>query len=421
MRRERSIAEIPGIGPLTIRILTERGVQTVDELAKIDPYDERFRVLGENLLSYVYYARKAIADQVIKEVTVTPSYIKVVCSKDFDAEATRKAVMGRLEIYDLYVDWKVKEGKDRWEFTFTLKPEFARYALADWQQYMFLAGELRRQLQLRERKGGKGQPGRQFRMAKVLEPLPPPFRDLLEIFCHMQLISNFNLLVILDKDCVNRSILRNFLKAYTLKPVHWICGSEDMEGLTMTMVSSNGGTMFLEGVHNARPNEKVMLLSLLSSGAVVKESSGEVVEIPVRSNVVTMIQLGEEPLPDREMLGLYHLAIRLPPLKRGTQLRQVEMLKPRLDEEFREFVRERMELSPGYMPMPEGIRVSVKQYNPPRDLAGFSVRLQEAVELLARASAKFNASPSITVQDYKKAWKMVASALQTLSGKRKRL
>lgn len=55
---------------------------------------------------------------------------------------------GRLKIYDLYVDWKVKEG--RWEFT--LKPEFARYALANWQQYMFLAGELRRQPQLREKK-----------------------------------------------------------------------------------------------------------------------------------------------------------------------------------------------------------------------------------------------------------------------------
>lgn len=90
MRKERSITEIPGIGPLTIRILTERGVQTVGELAKIDPYDEKFRVLGENLLSYVYYAMKAIADQVIKEVTVTPFHIKVVCSKDFDAEATRK-------------------------------------------------------------------------------------------------------------------------------------------------------------------------------------------------------------------------------------------------------------------------------------------------------------------------------------------
>lgn len=47
--------------------------------------------------------------------------------------------------------------------------------------------------------------------------------------------------------------------------------------------------MFLEGVHNAKPNKRVMLLS---SGAVVKESSGDVVEILVKNNVVTMIQLG---------------------------------------------------------------------------------------------------------------------------------
>jgi len=419
--KDRNIAEIPGIGPLTIRLLTERGVHTIDELAKVDPYDERFRVLGENLLTYVYYARKAIADQVIREVTVTPAYIKVICSKDFDAEATRKAVMGRLEIYDLYVEWKVREGRDRWEFVFTLKPEFARYALADWHQYRFLAAELQKQLRFREKSVKRRQPKRQFQLSKVLEPLPTPFKELLEIFCYMQLVSNFNLLVLLDKESVNRSILRNFLKAYTLKPVHWICGNEDVEGITMTLVSSNEGTIFLESPHKARPSERVVLLSLLSSGTVTKESSGDVVEIPLKGNVVTMIQLGEEPLPDREMLGLYHLAIKLPPLSKATQLKQVEMLKPRLEEEFREFVGERMDLSPGYMPMPEGIRSNVKQYNPPRDLPGFSVRLKEAVELLAKAHAKVNASPSITASDYKRAWRLVASALQTLSAKRKRL
>lgn len=422
LSRPLAIKELPGIGPLTVRVLLENSVHTIEDLAKVDPYDERFKVLGENLLTYVYYARKAIADQTIKEVTVTPSYIKVVCGKEFDEESTRKAVMGRLEIYDLYVDCKVKEYHNRREFIFTLKPELARYALADWNQYRFLASELQRQIQVREMRVKKQtKPAKPVSIGGIVEGLPSPLRELLESFLLIQFSSNFNLLILLDKDSFNRSLLRNFLKAYALKHVHWICGNREAEDLGMALLSATNGTIFIDDPHKATPPERALILSLLSSGKVVKEVSEDLMEIPVNANLVCMVQLEGRKMPDREMLELFHLIIRIPPLSKGLQLQQVELLKPKEDERFREEVRTKLNFKPAYMAVPESVLSNVKRYNPPKELAGFSVRLKEAIELLALGNAKLAGSPNITLSDYKKAWRLVQTSLQTLSSKRKRL
>ncbi len=416
-----TIKELPGIGPLTVKMLMDNGIYTLEELAKVEPYDERFRILGENLLTYVYYARKWIAEQTVKEVVVTPSYIKVICSKDYDEEATKKAVMGKLEIYDLYVQCQVKEYKDRREFLFTLKPEMAKYALADWEQYRFLAKELQRQLKLKGKKVHLKQSHKPFSLEKALKGLPFPLKELTEVFMLAQFVPNFNLLVILDKDSLNRSLLRNFLKAYTIKPVHWICGNNDPSDLSMALMSACGGTIFIDDPQLSSSVERTVLLSLLSSGKILRDTSGDVVEIPVDAKVVAMIQLGNNGFLDREMLGLFHLAIKIPPLSKSTQISQVDILKPKESESFLEIVKERCNMKPSYMAIPEGIITSIKQYNPPKDMTGFAVRLKESVELLAEGSAKLSGNQAITVQDYNRAWRLITLALQSLSKKRKRL
>src|SRR5579875_1062131 len=147
-RGYQSISVVPGLGSIASRILSDHHVRNLSDLARLDPYDERFTKLGEDFPRWVLHARNIIADEIIKNVEVRSDVIILCTSKIYDKEATLKSVLGRLGVYYIYVDSEAIEKGDEYEISIRLKPEQYAFAQAQWNEYKANASllqELKRQ------------------------------------------------------------------------------------------------------------------------------------------------------------------------------------------------------------------------------------------------------------------------------------
>ncbi|HVP24148.1 MAG TPA: hypothetical protein VMS77_09590 [Conexivisphaerales archaeon] len=419
--------KVPGLGSLSRRLLEEQGVRTMADLARTDPYDPRFRILGEPFSSWVLYARAVVADEIIKEVEVTPGAIRVTCLKTYDRLASRNSLLGRLGMYDVYVDTEVRERPDAYEVLFRLKPEQIRFGMAQWMEYRNNALQLKAALRMKV-----GEPLLEAPMVEASWPLERFERDLgertigldgLELVAKLYLkiltTDRFNAVVLWDREAYNRSLTRSFLDEFTPVSAHVLCGGNTPEEMQEQIVlNGNNGLVMVDDFEKATPEERRILLDLLATRRTKITYDGKRTDVSVKARFVFNLWMPERvdaPILDPDFAGLIDLVVRLPAAS------DREALEPAVEggipsaQEAKGALQSAQDEVVMEAALPEDMGTALHRFKPPKFLSGYGLRLGSAARQLAVSCARQRRSPVVELEDLEAAFDLVQRSNSTLS------
>jgi hypothetical protein len=417
---------VPGLGSLSKRMLEERGVRSLVDLARTDPYDPRFRILGEPFSAWVLYARAVIADEIVTAVDVTPSAIRVTCQKAHDRQASKNSVMGRLGIYDLYVDVELRERPESYEVVFSLKPEQMKFGMAQWMEYRNNALQLRNALRMKVAAAMSEAP---IAVAKwPLEAFEKELEDAVREVDELRLLTKLyyrilssdrlNAVVLWDRAAINRSLARNFLDEFTPKSAHIICGGNSSSDLQEQIaLEGNDGVVLLDDFEKAVPEERRVLLDLMATRRTRVTFDGKRTEVTVKARFIFNLWQPERldsPLLDPDFLGLVDIAMRMP---RATERSAFDQSVGRglpSAQEAKSAIQSTLAAEVIETGAPDDIRPRLAKYRAPRFMAGYGTRLETALTQLALAAARQRRSPIVERADYDDAFELVTSANTSL-------
>jgi hypothetical protein len=424
--------KVPGLGSLSRTLLEEQGVRTMADLARTDPYDPRFRILGEPFSSWVLYARAVVADEIVSAVDVTPSAIRVTCHKTYDRLASRNALAGRLGIYDLYVNVELRELEGLYEVIFRLKPEQMKFGMAPWMEYRNNALQLKNALRIKAASALSEAP-----MAAALWPLDEFQAELEERVrgldglallskVHLRVLSSdrFNVIVLWDSDAFNRSLTRCFLDEFTPVSAHVLCGGNSpSEMQEQIALNGNDGIVVVDDFEKATPEEKRILLDLLATRRTRITYDGKRTEVNVKARFMFNLWAPNEldtPMLDPDFMGLIDLALRMPPaVDRKAFDEAVERGLPSAQEAKGALQAamgsELMEMKP-----PAEMTEKLSKFKAPRFLAGYGSRVGNALEQLALGTARERRSSIVEEEDYEEAFELVRQANASLTFRQRR-
>jgi hypothetical protein len=423
---------VPGLGSLSRRMLEEQGVRTMADLARTDPYDPRFRILGEPFSAWVLYARAVVADEIVSSVDVTPGAIRVTCHKTYDRLASRNALAGRLGIYDLYVDVELRERPDAYEVLFRLKPEQMKFGMAQWMEYRNNALQLRNALKVKTATVLSEAPMVEARcpLDAFIEELEERTRQLdgLKLLSRLYLRTlssdRLNLMVLWDREAYNRSLTRSFLDEFTPVSAHVLCGG-NTPGEMQEQIALNGndGVVIVDDFEKATPEEKRILLDLLATRKTKVTYDGKRTEVNVRARFVFNLWVPEKldtPILDPDFMGLIDLAVRMPAAADRTALDKVvedgipsaQEAKGALQATLRSEVREEE--------LPDAVTERLRKFKAPKFVSGYGSRLGNAVAGLALGVARQRRSVVVEAADIEEGFELVTSANSTLTFRQRR-
>ncbi len=402
----QSISVVPGLGSIASRILSDHHVRNLSDLARLDPYDERFTKLGEDFPRWVLHARNIIADEIIKNVEVRSDVIIVCTSKIYDKEATLKSVLGRLGVYYIYVDSEAIEKGDEYEISIRLKPEQYAFAQAQWNEYKANASllqELKRQKVISSR--WKTLKDIDNELAKGLAEL----KDMLlfsRLCFRAQLIKGMNVLAIWKAESVNRTYARLFVQNFIPRARVILLGDEENSRLGEVMLScKEGSLLFVDDWEKAKGEERRILMEAMAYPKLQYEEQWS-----KRGSMIFNVWAGSESNLNNDMLGLIDIAFvmpeqqsRLPKLPESLKVNNTELEKLVITSSERE-IKDAGSL----------------QYSIPKNriyskLKGFSPDLKRTIHMFAVAEAKVNGHDKVEESDIKDASLLVEEALASLS------
>ena len=423
---------VPGLGSFSRRLLEERGVRTMADLARTDPYDPRFRILGEPFSAWVLYARAVVADEVVISVDVTPGAIRVTCRKTYDKLASGNALAGRLGIYDLYVDVELWERPDAYEVLFRLKPEQMKFGMAQWMEYRNNALELRSALKVKTATLLSEAPMSEARWpleafeAELEERTKPldGLRLLSRLYLRLLSSDRLNMMVLWDKEAYNRSLVRSFLDEFTPVSAHVLCGG-NTSGEMQEQIALNGndGVVIVDDFEKATPEEKRILLDLLATRKTKITYDSKRTEVNVRARFIFNLWVPDRldsPILDPDFMGLVDLAVRMPPAPDRSVLDgtvesgipSAQEAKGALQSTLRSEVRE--------TDLPDDMAERLKKFKAPKFLSGFGSRLGNAAEELALGKARQRRSLAVETADLEEGLELVGLANATLTFRQRR-
>lgn len=417
---------VPGLGTIARQLLEEHGVRTLGDLARTDPYDTRFRILGEPFPSWVMYARAMVAEEIIVHIEVSPRAIRVVCRKAYDRQASRNAVLGRMGVYDIYVNVGTAERPDSYEFLITLKPEQVKFGMAQWMEYRNNAVQLQRELEMKMASLQREAPLQEARwpLDSFVADLRERARGVQELEQLMELCyricstDSFNLLVIWDRDSMNRSLVRGLLAEFVPKCVHVICGGNSpVEMQEQIALEGDGGVVIFDDPDRGTPEEKKIILDLMATRGTKISYGGKRTEVSVRAKFILNVwqpERGDETILDPDALGLVHLALKLPPNTDRQAFKAALDKKPPVGQDVRDALAETLSAEVGLVEAPQNMLEELNGYRPPRHLEGYGERLDEALRQLAVALARQRRSPIVEPQDYDDSMDLIRAANSTL-------
>jgi hypothetical protein len=403
--------KVPGLGSLSRRLLEEQGVRNMADLARTDPYDPRFRILGEPFSSWVLYARAVVADEIVTRVDVVPDAIRVACLKTYDKEASRNALMGRLGIYDVYVDVEVRERQDSYEVFFRLKPAQMKFGMAQWMEYRNNALQLR--ASLRAKAGNvlmeAPVPAAKWPLDSFEEELREKTKGLdgiaLLSLLYLKVLTTdrFNALVLWDREAYNRSLTRSFLEGFTPVSAHVLCGGNTPEEIQERIVlNGNGGVVVVDDFEKATPEEKRILLDLMATRRTKITYDGKRTDVNVNARFVFDLWMPEKldsPILDPDFMGLVDLAMRMPPAPDKKGLYEIVEAGMPSAQDVKGALQSAMGAEVAMGEPPEELIERLKEFKPPRFLSGYGSRLEDAVVQLATSCARQRRSQLVEPED----------------------
>jgi len=403
----QSITVVPGLGSIASRILSDHHVRNLADLARLDPYDERFTKLGEDFPRWVLHARNIIAEEVIRSVEVRSDVIIVSALKAYDKEATLKSVLGRLGVYYIYVDSDVRERGEEYEISIRLKPEQYASAQAQWSEYKANASLLQ---ELRKQKVSS----KWKKLKDIDDELTKGLADsndmlLFSRLClRVQLVKGINILALWEANSINRTYARLYVQNFAPRARGILLGDEDNSRLTEVIMScKEGSLLFIDDWERAKSEEKRRLLEAMAYPFLQNDEQWS-----RRGAFIINIWSDFAPNLNYDILGLIDLAFLMPDRDEKSRLPELpESLKTR-DEDLEKLVVSTVER--------EIKDEGSLQYNLPRNrnypmLKGFSPDLKRTVHMLALAEAKINAHDRLEESDVKQASLLMGDALASLS------
>ena len=404
----QSISTVPGMGSIASRILSDHHVRNLSDLARLDPYDDRFTKLGEDFPRWVLHARNIIADEIIKNVEVRNDVIIVSTYKVYDREATLKSVLGRLGVYYIYVDSEAIEKGDEYEISIRLKPEQYAFAQAQWNEYKANASllqELKKQKLLSSR--WKTLKDIDNELGKELAGM----KDLLlysKLCFRAQLVKGMNILAIWKANSINRTYARLFVQNFIPRARVILLGDDENSRLGEVMLScKEGSLLFVDDWEKAKSEERRILMEAMAYPKMQNEEQWS-----KRGSIVFNVWSGSELKLNYDMLGLLDIAFVMPDRDQQSRLPKLpESLKINSTE------LERLVNSSAEREIKDAVSF---QYSAPKNrihssMKGFSPDFKNTIHMFAMAEAKVNGHVKVEESDIKEASFLVEEALDSLS------
>lgn len=422
-RGYQSIKSVPGLGSIAARFLIENQITNLADLARLDPYDERFTKLGEDFPRWVFHARSVVADEVIRSIEVRGEAIVIFTFRQYDKQATLKSVLGRLGVYYIYVDADVKDRADAYEITLRLKPEQFSFAQAQWAEYKANAVQLQQSILGRGRKEqvAKESRGKWRSLLDLDYELAKSFREevslLFRLYLRLQVAPNMNMLVLWNDKAINRTLFRLAIENIAPRILHFVMGGCNLADVGVKVTTLKAGSIvIIDDVEKYTPEEKKFLLDLLAARRV---QDGER-RIDAKCNIVMNVWLDDAERLDPDLLGLVDLAVVMPETKYN-ELEVPETI--RADDEDIAAIDELVTMSLGKSTqarIDEAFISAFRPYKIPPYLGGYGSRLYNSLQKLAIANARIGYKDEVEESDITEASKIIQEALKTLKSPRRR-
>ena len=419
--------KVPGLGTLSKQLLAEQGVRTMADLARTDPYDPRFRMLGEPFSSWVLYARAVIADEIITGAEVTPSAILVSCMKTYDKTVAKNSLMGRLGIYDVYVNVELREKPEAYEVLFRLKPEQMKFGMAQWMEYRNNAIQLKAAIRMKT--------GIVLSEAPIVAPRWPldSFEEelrertkemeglalLTRIYFRLISADRLNVIVLWDREAFNRSLARSFLEEFTPASAHVLCGGNTPEEVQEQIVlNGNEGVVIVDDFERVTPEEKRILLDLLATRRTKITYDGKRTEVNVKAKFVFNLWMPDRtdsPILDPDFMGLVDLAVRMTPAANKEALDEaLESALPEV-QEAKSALQSTTASEVLETDSPSEMKARLRKFKPPRYLLGYGARLDNSLRELSLGRARQRRSTLVEMEDFEEALELIELSNGTLS------
>ncbi|MER3602079.1 MAG: hypothetical protein C4339_05095 [Nitrososphaerota archaeon] len=306
---------LTGISPRLSGLLALNGIRTLEDLARLDPYDVRFKGWEEELLKAVNRARAALADRVVREVSVSEAIV-VRTSKDYDPELTLRAIEARLGLFSPYVVVERRGLDGAYEFRIMRNAE-QPLSYGPWLEYKLnarlYAGYIRSRLMPRPSAEGMKELLRRLR-APLEEP---PLLLAMELLRALLLSDRLHVLVIEEGEGFSDYAMA-LLEAMGYQRIS--LGALEARELAERL--SGPGVVPVEGLEAMRAEEQRVLRGLLRGGRASVQVKGEEVEFELHARTL-LIAREEQGLP-RWLLGEVPAVLRLPRLSGRARLALAE-------------------------------------------------------------------------------------------------
>jgi hypothetical protein len=420
----KPLSAVPGLGSIAARTFADYGVKNLLDLARLDPYDERFTKLGEGFPRWVLYARSALADEIIKGIDVNSAEIRVGVLRNYDQDVSVKAVMGRLGVYYIYVDVSVVEGPSGYTISISPKSEFV--GSAQWNEYRANASLFASRSQSKEQ--GRPQVAdlrrakwRNFRdfESELLDALKErkDVQLLFRVFVKSLLCERLNTLVIWGEDSANRTTVRHMLSKLSPHLVHITMGGNRPEKwVEAAKHLKRGSILFLDEVERADPFERQAMLDILAARKFYPAPGESAVEI--ESNVMINVWYRKEAeILDPDVLGLINVPIKMP--KSGSGASWVGFVEKVSESDSDGLFRLTVDILNRPLPAPDQ---SIKRpvapiFKASEFLPGLGASLPAGLERLAEGIARSKYKEKIEPEDFKEANSLMQECLRSVASR----
>ncbi|MEM0118417.1 MAG: hypothetical protein QXV32_08205 [Conexivisphaerales archaeon] len=407
----QSINTVPGLGSIASRTLLDHNVRNLADLARLDPYDERFTKLGEDFPRWVLHARTVVADEVIRGIEVRNDAIFVSAAKNYDREATLKSVLGRLGVYYIYVDTDVRERGDEYEITIRLKPEQYPFAQAQWNEYKANASllqELRKQRVVVSK----------WRSLKELDDLLTKAfsssKDILllsKLCLRLHLARALNLMVIWKAGSANKTSTQLLIRNLFPRVKHLTLGNSSQEKLAeAASLCREGWMIMVDDWARAEGEERGQLLEAMAYPKLMPDDDAW----SKRGAIILNCWAAELEKLEPDLLGLFDIAMVMPDREGKDRLVQMpeQLRNSEADlSEIDKLLARTMERELRITAAPQNLEMKNVKHE---GLTGFSPDMNYVASRLAMAEAKLNLRERVEDLDYKEAYQLLNMAISSL-------
>jgi hypothetical protein len=383
---------LAGISPRLSTLLAINGIRSLEDIARLDPYDVRFKGWEEELLKLVNRARAAIADRVVREVSVAEAIV-VKAAKELEPELIQKAIEARLGLFSPYVIVERRALDGLYEFRIMRNVE-QPLSYGPWMEYKLNARLYASYL--RSRMPSRAEPGAEA-LKRLLEALRPPVQEepvaLGAELLKAVLLSDRLHLLIIERQGAFGEYAASLLEALGSPRL----GLGAFKGGELAERLSAPGTVVLEGLSNMNPEEARVLRGLLRRGRAGIEVKGEEVEFELQGRVVALAR-EDEPLPSW-LPSEFPAVLRMPGLSGSARLALAEA-------KFAPLPRPLVERELRLEPLPQELKERLASLLDLRPELGAKQALVFVLEA-AKAKARERGSGEVGAQDYVKALELL--------------